>query len=447
MPAPGGSSPGTALPDRVNAKPGLARQRVPVLALAAASLLGGLAGGLARLGAGTPSPTGAAAGHGVLMTLGFLGTLIALERAVALRHAWGYLAPVLSGVGGLAIIAGVPAPWPPLLMAAAGAWLCAGYLVMWQRQPTLHITVEALGALAWWGGAMCWLAGTDLPGLAPWLAAFVVLTIAGERLELAWVVLLGRRYRDAVLVWSSLILVGPALTMAWPSAGARVLGAGLLMLSAWLVRYDVARHTVRAHGLTRYMAVCLLTGYVWLAVAALTWVWHGALTQGPAYDAALHAVFFGFAMSMVLGHAPVILPAVLRVRLPHHRRDYAVLVVLHLSLALRIVGGDLGQVEWLRLGGGILGVVALLAFVANSAGSAYGARRATRSSHPPEQPPHVDHTTPAPGGPWMTIPVRPATGPPGRRRSRPRARVLAGRGRCGWSPSKPADCWSPCPAR
>jgi hypothetical protein len=365
---------------------GVARHRVPVLALAAASLLGGLAGGLARLGAGTPSPVEAAAGHGILMTLGFLGTLIALERAVALRQGWGYLAPVLSGVGGLSIIAGVPAPWPPLLMAAAGAWLCAGYLVMWQRQPTLHITVEALGALAWWGGAMCWLAGTDLPGLAPWLAAYVILTIAGERLELARVALIGRRYREVVLVWSALILVGPALTIRWPSAGARVLGVGLLVLSAWLVRYDVARHTVRARGLTRYMAVCLLTGYVWLAVAAVIWTWCGSLTQGPAYDAALHAVFLGFAMSMVFGHAPVILPAVLRVQLPHHPRDYAVLVLLHASLALRIVGGDYGRVDWLRLTAGILGVLTLLAFVANSAASVHGARRATGSSHPPAAP-------------------------------------------------------------
>ena len=203
---------------------------MPVLALGAASLLSGLAGALARLGTGTPSPLGAAAGHGVLMTLGFLGTLIALERAVALPQAWGYLAPLLSGVGALAIVAGVPTPWPPLLMAAAGAWLSAGYLVMWQRQPTVHITVQALGAMAWWGGAMCWLAGTDLPGLAPWLAAFVVLTIAGERVELARLALVGRRYREVVLAWSALILGGPALTVAWPAAGARVLGVGLSVL-------------------------------------------------------------------------------------------------------------------------------------------------------------------------------------------------------------------------
>jgi hypothetical protein len=82
-------------------------------------------------------------------------------------------------------------------------------------------------------------------------------------------------------------------------------------------------------------------------------------------------------MSMVLGHAPVILPAVLRVRLPHHRRDYAVLALLHVSFALRIVGGDLAGVDALRVLGGSLGVVTLLAFVANAIASIVGASRAS----------------------------------------------------------------------
>ena len=60
---------------------------------------------------------------------------------------------------------------------------------------------------------------------------------------------------------------------------------------------------------------------------------------------------------------------------PAKWRDYAVLALLHGSLALRIVGGDLFGVELLRLVGGVLGVVTLLAFVANAASSAYGARR------------------------------------------------------------------------
>ena len=57
------------------------------------------------------------------------------------------------------------------------------------------------------------------------------------------------------------------------------------------------------HLIIRYVAVCLLAGYFWLAVG-------GALVAlQVAYDAALHAIFVGFVFSMVFGHAPVILPA------------------------------------------------------------------------------------------------------------------------------------------
>jgi hypothetical protein len=160
-----------------------------------------------------------------------------------------------------------------------------------------------------------------------------------------------------------------------PEAGGRLFGIGLLVLSAWLVRYDVARRTVRTSGLTQYMAVCLLAGYVWLAVAGVLWTADGQIASGHGYDAAVHAVFFGYAMSMVLGHAPVILPAVLRVRLPHHRRDYAILLLLHVSFALRIVGGDLAGLDPARVLGGALGVVTLLAFVANAISSVVGAQR------------------------------------------------------------------------
>ena len=49
---------------------------------AASNLLAGVSGGLARLG--LPVPGAALGVHGAVMTCGFFGTLIALERAVAL---------------------------------------------------------------------------------------------------------------------------------------------------------------------------------------------------------------------------------------------------------------------------------------------------------------------------------------------------------------------------
>ena len=44
-------------------------------------------------------------------------------------------------------------------------------------------------------------------------------------------------------------------------------------------------------GVTRFMALALLAGYIWLACGGVLWTAFAALTDGPAYDASLHAVF------------------------------------------------------------------------------------------------------------------------------------------------------------
>jgi hypothetical protein len=85
---------------------------------------------------------------------------------------------------------------------------------------------------------------------------------------------------------------------------------GLLAVTAWLAVFDVARHTVRGRALPRYVAVGLLAGYGWLALAGLLWAGAGPTLDGPRYDATLHAIFLGFTVSMIFVHAPVILPAV-----------------------------------------------------------------------------------------------------------------------------------------
>ena len=40
--------------------------------------------------------------------------------------------------------------------------------------------------------------------------------------------------------------------------------AALLGLAIWLMAFDIARRTIAASGLSRYMAACLLAGYAWL---------------------------------------------------------------------------------------------------------------------------------------------------------------------------------------
>src|SRR5690625_5162317 len=83
--------------------------RLALLATGGVSMLAGLNAALLLLGVDAP-----VAGqqlpmlHGMLMMLGFLGTLISLERAVALRQVWGYLAPGLLGAGAILLL--TPAP-------------------------------------------------------------------------------------------------------------------------------------------------------------------------------------------------------------------------------------------------------------------------------------------------------------------------------------------------
>ncbi len=69
---------------------------------------------------------------------------------------------------------------------------------------------------------------------------------------------------------------------------------------------------------------------------------------------------------MIFGHAPIILPAVLGVRLPFHPYFYVHLTLLHASLALRLAGDLLGQEE-LRRFGAWGNVVAITLFVGSTA--------------------------------------------------------------------------------
>ena len=67
----------------------------------------GLNAALVAVGVWAPAPADHLPSvHGMVMVLGFMGTLIALERAQALRQTWAYLAPALLACGGLALVAG-----------------------------------------------------------------------------------------------------------------------------------------------------------------------------------------------------------------------------------------------------------------------------------------------------------------------------------------------------
>ena len=359
----------------------LSPRRLLGLAPAGLSLIAGLTGALVLLGVAMPSPTARLAGsHGLLMTLGFLGTLVALERAVALGRGWGWGAPVAAGLGGVALVAGAPAGVAPLLFAVAATVYLAMYLAVLGLDRGLHTWVQGSGAVAWVLAAALLAAGRPVNDAVPALAAFLVLTVAGERLELARLGQLTRGRRAAFLAAAGLFGAGVLLATWLPDAGVRLGGAGLLAIAAWLARYDIARRTVRLPGVTRFIALCLLSGYAWLAVGGATWLAWGAAAPALARDAMLHAIFLGFVISMVYGHAPVILPAVLRVPLPYRPVFYGHLLLLHAGLVVRVIAGDIGNQPWAWQAGGVLTVVSMLVFAAVSIVTVVGATLALRAA-------------------------------------------------------------------
>ena len=336
--------------------------RVPLLMLGFIALFVGTGAGLARLGWAMPAlAVSAVPLHGPLMIGAFFGTVISLERAVAIGRGWAYLGPLLAGAGGMAALFGEIGIGAGLLLAAS-VLLLAASLDVWRRQRALFTFTLAVGAACWAAGNALWLAGRAVHDSVPWWLAFLILTIAGERLELSRFLPpspLATRAFAALLV----VIVGGLLLGTHSPWAVQLFAAGLLALAAWLFKQDIARRTVRGRGLTRFIAMCLLAGYAWLAIGSAVMLATGGLVPGtPASDAALHAIALGFVFSMVFGHAPIIFPAVLRVAVPYHPSFYAPLALLHGSLALRLAGDAWGWADGLRVGA-LLNALALAAFI------------------------------------------------------------------------------------
>lgn len=348
---------------------GLRWERAPLLILAVGTLLLAAWAGILRLGWAWPVLLPALPmQHGPLMVGGFLGTLIGLERAVGVQKSWAYAAPLLTGAGGLLLMAGAPVGWGALLILLGSGVLVAVFVGIIQTVPALYTVAIGLGALLWSVGNGLWLAGWSVPQVVLWWAGFLVLTIAGERLELSRLLRLSRRASRLFVAATALFVAGLLVSLADYAQGVRLVGLGMLALAGWLARYDIAWRRLKAGGQARFVAVCLLSGYVWLAISGLLALVYGGMTAGPFYDAILHSLFLGFVFAMIFGHAPIVFPAVLGLPIRYTPWLYSHLLLLHASLLLR-VGGDL--LLWMpgRSWGGLLNGVVVLLFLLNTVSS------------------------------------------------------------------------------
>jgi hypothetical protein len=332
-----------------------------ILALAA-----GVWAGVIRIGWPWPAlQPNLVALHGPMMICGFLGTLISLERAIGTGKGWAYTAPIATGLGGLALIAGAPWSLTAWLFIFGSAVMTLALVGVVRLQPALFTLVIALGGGVWLIGNALWRAGWPIPTATLWWIGFVVLTIAGERLEMSRLLRLSRQSQFFFVAAVIVLLSGQVWAIVNFARGVLLVGLGMILMALWLWRYDIAWRRLKAGGQARFIAICLLSGYVWLAIGGVLALFNGWYMAGPRYDALLHAVFLGFVFTMIFGHAPIIFPAILKLPIVYVPRFYAHLILLHITLVLRI-SGDL-FVWWAgRQWGGLLNAVVLLLFLFNT---------------------------------------------------------------------------------
>ena len=342
----------------------LNRFPLPFLFLAILGLLAALWAGLMRLGWQLPALTPTLAMlHGPIMISGFLGTLITLERAVAMKQKWMYLPPLLSGLGWLlaTILPNLPLGVILLTFASLGGVAILTEIV--RRETALHTVTMFLGSLAWLTGNLLWMFGWQIYQVVFFWMAFLVLTIAGERLELSRVL---RPSKTQQILFGGIVVIflaGILLALFNLQLGTRLSGLGLLLLPLWSLRNDIAWRNIRHKlPLTRYIAWCLALGFIWLGVGGGLSLGFGAQVAGPRYDALLHVVFVGFVMSMIFGHAPIIFPAILGIPINFQPAFYVHLIVLHVSLLVRVIADYTNQ-STLRMWGGLMNEIAILIFI------------------------------------------------------------------------------------
>ena len=329
------------------------------------SLLAGLDGALLLLGVWSPvMSTRLSKWHGPLMVLGFVGTVICLERAVALGHRLAYLVPAMSGFGVIVLLAPLPfdsARAGLALLTLAQLGLLTIYVPLWRRSHDDAVVIQGAGAFCAAGAAALLTTGAHVSQIVGWLACYMILTICGERLELSRLTMARNRALPALCL---AVVAALLVSVVSPAIGWRVLGVVLIGLAVWLCRHDVARGGLRRGGQAAYIGTLLMVGYLWLATAGIVCTVQGPPISRSGYDAVVHSLFLGFTMGMILGHAPIILPAVLQVRLEWTTWFWLPAFLLEASLLVRIGIGDGLDRSAAVQAGGTVNVLSLLTLVA-----------------------------------------------------------------------------------
>ncbi len=325
------------------------------------SLLTGIFTGWFRVGWNFPF-TLPAGEHGALMIGSFIGTLICLERSVSYPNKIALIVPILNALSIIFFLLSMPKiAYMFLLLGAAG--LATIYYLLYIKHKSIHILIMLAGALCYFIGNALLVNTSFYPASVMWWVAFLFFTITGERLELSRFVMNKNVFVKQLVLLILLGIFVLGIILPFYSFGGYAVALSLIGSAIWLFKYDMAKHSLKKPGQSFYSGLLLITGYVWLIVTGLFFA-IGSY-YGSYYDASIHSFFIGFVFLMIFAHAPVILPAVLKLNISLFGKTlYIWYIFLNLTLILRILC-IFPEIAPLKAWAGMLNGLAIFGFFAN----------------------------------------------------------------------------------
>ncbi len=329
-----------------------------LLPLVLIGLVAGISGGWIRLGSPIIPLAEAGLNHGLLMVGGFLGTLISIERAMVMKKKAWLVIPFFSGLSTLFFLFGLSqAGLIALFAGSLGLSLIMHFQTL--RHPQFHSALLYLGAVCWFlGNFFAWHFGLIAAG-STWWIGFLLFTIVGERLELSQFLPVPLWSKKALGMLLFLFFLG--LIIPFHGMGNEVMGIGILLISAWLLVFDMAKVAAKKTAQFRYIGIGLRVGYLWLGAQGLILL---LMESHPLfYDLFLHTFFLGFTFSMIWAHAPIIFPTIFGIReTPYHRLLWWPWGLFQLTLLGRIGFGLAENYEWRKIMGISNGYLILVMF-------------------------------------------------------------------------------------
>lgn len=334
------------------------KERLPIVFFAMFCLLSGIWSGLNRIGWSLPVSL-ISAHHGAIMVGGFLGTLISLEKIIPLKKKSLYLIPVLNALSVVFFFSGQPKV-SIYILAVSSIALVVVFLYYFRTQRTIIYMLMSLGAVCWLIGNLLLLTKFFYPLAFPWWAAFALLIIAAERLEL--MKFLPVQQSDKLVFVSLLLCFVVGVLFSFHGAGNVLCGLALIAVSTWLMRNDIIGINLRKSGLPKFVAVALLAGYASLLLSGVFFL--VLSDQWLTYDAIVHSFFLGFVFSMIFAHGPMILPGIMGIQaLPFHPVLYYWLSLLQISWLIRIFSDISVEIEVRKISGALSAAAILGYFV------------------------------------------------------------------------------------